>query len=79
MIPYVTKVAHLEKVEADKLKELKDWCSFCAGRDSTFTYQVDWTSLLVFSGDKNQAFKRGSAIKQRFGLYYNVEWTENVK
>jgi hypothetical protein len=77
-MPYVTKVK-FEEEEPEKIANITNWCNFCAGRDKTFTFTIDEKQLCMFSPGRDQAFKRGSAVKKRWGLFYNVEYRENVK
>lgn len=77
-MPYITKVS-LKNAQQETIRQALEWCTFCQNRDATFKFSIQGNFIIIESPTKTQAFKRGSAIKQKFNLYYNVEFRNTNK
>lgn len=78
-MPYITKI-NLADETNETITAVLNWCQFCVGIDKTFsyTYNAETKQLKIESARRDQAFKRGSALHKKYGVFYNVEYVERA-
>ena len=65
----------IKKLSEEEKEELMRTLEYCHEHDryGNFNYETDGeTYVYIYSPNKNQAFKRGMYLKQKFGIFFNI-------